>query len=341
MKHFTRLAAALFSAWAFSAQAAEPNETFETATVLAPGVLTVEDQFAAPGEPNTLLGIRQFGQIGFVDDDNSLLGNGFASGAFVVPTNSGSIDFAVTGFGDDGFDGSHIESGAYEVFVDVYDFFDDLVDQFSEVRTLEPGIAHDFSYNDFEWIGGTYDVYIDNVISGDVDFFRFTGLTPGAPFTAETFAPTVAVIDTLLGWFDSTGALVAANDDIAVGNLLSIVEGNVPDDGQLTFAVSGYGDDDFIGGHGQGGPYELRLMTMISGPPGDYNGDSTVDAADYVVWRKNGGPQQEYETWRANFGATASGGAVSNATVPEPPPGVLLLISLMAATRRRGWNRAT
>jgi hypothetical protein len=75
---------------------------------------------------------------------------------------------------------------------------------------------------------------------------------------------------------------------------------------------------------------------------GDYNTDGTVDAADYVVWRKNGGPQQEYETWRANFGATASGGAVSNATAPEPPPGVLLLIPpLMAATRRRGWNRAT
>jgi hypothetical protein len=53
--------------------------------------------------------------------------------------------------------------------------------------------------------------------------------------------------------------------------------------------------------------------------PGDYNANGTVDAADYVVWRKRGGTPQEYETWRAHFGATDSAAAVSGiATVPEP-----------------------
>jgi hypothetical protein len=40
----------------------------------------------------------------------------------------------------------------------------------------------------------------------------------------------------------------------------------------------------------------------------DYNGDGNVDAADYVVWRKdpanNGGDPDGYDTWRANFEAS-------------------------------------
>jgi hypothetical protein len=39
--------------------------------------------------------------------------------------------------------------------------------------------------------------------------------------------------------------------------------------------------------------------------PRDFNHDNTVDAADYVVWRKNAGSQSEYDTWRANFGQSS------------------------------------
>ena len=59
---------------------------------------------------------------------------------------------------------------------------------------------------------------------------------------------------------------------------------------------------------------------------GDYNGDGKVDAADYVVWRKDpgsfGGDPGGYNTWSANFGATSSGSA---ATTAVPEPGSLLL----------------
>ena len=34
--------------------------------------------------------------------------------------------------------------------------------------------------------------------------------------------------------------------------------------------------------------------------------DGVVDAADYVLWRKNGGTQADYELWRENFGASAA-----------------------------------
>ncbi len=43
---------------------------------------------------------------------------------------------------------------------------------------------------------------------------------------------------------------------------------------------------------------------------GDFNQDGTVDAADYVVWRKGLGTttsQSEYNDWRAHFGETANG----------------------------------
>jgi hypothetical protein len=73
----------------------------------------------------------------------------------------------------------------------------------------------------------------------------------------------------------------------------------------------------------------LVTVTNVVEPPlpGDYNGNGTVDAADYVLWR-NGGPLQnegadpgivtpeDYNVWRANFGRTFGSGA-SLAVVEE------------------------
>jgi hypothetical protein len=60
---------------------------------------------------------------------------------------------------------------------------------------------------------------------------------------------------------------------------------------------------------------------------GDYNGNGTVDAADYVVWRKTDGSMPGYNLWRANFGRTSGGGAALGAvaSVPEPASIALLL----------------
>jgi hypothetical protein len=68
--------------------------------------------------------------------------------------------------------------------------------------------------------------------------------------------------------------------------------------------------------------------------PGDYNVDGIVSAADYVAWRNGFGTiytQQHYETWRAHFGQTASGGRLASigmvapTGVPEPSGTVLML----------------
>jgi hypothetical protein len=67
-------------------------------------------------------------------------------------------------------------------------------------------------------------------------------------------------------------------------------------------------------------------VEYVPGLPGDFNGDGSVDAADYVVWRKTDGTQADYETWRANFGRIADSGAAdvayssdrNNVGIPEP-----------------------
>jgi hypothetical protein len=70
---------------------------------------------------------------------------------------------------------------------------------------------------------------------------------------------------------------------------------------------------------------------------GDYNNNGTVDAADYVLWRKNpgafGGDPAGYNTWRTNFGRTSGSSAVlSGGAVPEPGA-ILLFLSGIAGFR--------
>ena len=85
---------------------------------------------------------------------------------------------------------------------------------------------------------------------------------------------------------------------------------------------------------------------------GDYNGNGVVDAADYVVWRKNNGTTNvlpndpaggtigatQYNNWKANFGKTpGSGSGAGLAAVPEPASLLLCLFAsaAMAASARR------
>ncbi len=96
---------------------------------------------------------------------------------------------------------------------------------------------------------------------------------------------------------------------------------------------------------------------LVPGVDGDYNGDGTVNAADYVMWRKfngtnttlpndpNGPPidGDQYNIWRANFGRSAGSGGLagdssSRGGVPEPA-GVLMLLGLAPAMLLRPRRR--
>jgi hypothetical protein len=89
---------------------------------------------------------------------------------------------------------------------------------------------------------------------------------------------------------------------------------------------------------------EIRLGTTYGsvshGLTGDFNNDGSVDAADYVVWRKSDGSQTGLNLWRANFGnMIGSGGAalLDSSGVPEPASWIVacLLLSVSGACRCR------
>jgi subtilisin-like proprotein convertase family protein len=97
--------------------------------------------------------------------------------------------------------------------------------------------------------------------------------------------------------------------------------------------------------------------------PGDYNLNGVVDAADYILWRKNLGQTgtglvadgngnleveaDDYIIWSSHFGQTASSGTavLGNkpllTTVPEPTSGVLIALGLATCTYSRPRRTGT
>jgi hypothetical protein len=102
------------------------------------------------------------------------------------------------------------------------------------------------------------------------------------------------------------------------------------DEANATAQVVGYGYETQPG---------VSILAGTTGArAGDYNNDGTVDARDYVLWRK-GGPienetaspgvvdSQDYTAWRLNFAGTTTSGLGAGSSIPEPGS---LLLSLAA-----------
>jgi len=253
--------------------AAEPNDDFPSATVLAPGVTLVLDSREGFPSPDTYLGA--FADNSFTlptlaeDDDSSPVGDGLGSGIFDVSVNAdGSIHLAVTGCCDD-FDGSHTEAGDYELIVEVFDAGGGPLTAFTAPESLAFGEIDMFSFDDPTWIGGSFDAFTDNAIelgSDPLDYSRFTGLTPGEPFIAKTSDTDFGIpFDTILAWVDEVGDILLVDDDDGDG-LKSRLFGTVPASGEVVLAVTGYPDFDLFGEHGEVGDYELTIIEGIPEP---------------------------------------------------------------------------
>jgi hypothetical protein len=89
------------------------------------------------------------------------------------------------------------------------------------------------------------------------------------------------------------------------------------------------------------------------GVPGDFNEDDKVDAADYVLWRKNetannplpnddglATQADRFNLWRENFGEMEMPGGGAGGAVPEPAAALLLVVggclASLARVRLRG-----
>lgn len=93
-------------------------------------------------------------------------------------------------------------------------------------------------------------------------------------------------------------------------------------------------------------------LNLILGLPGDFNGDGTVNAADYTVWRDNLGQsgqgsagdgnadgsvdENDYALWKENFGRSRPrrGQLTESREIPEPSCIWLLMLSLTGASVR-------
>jgi hypothetical protein len=96
--------------------------------------------------------------------------------------------------------------------------------------------------------------------------------------------------------------------------------------------------------------YQFEFIVSAAGRAGDYNGDGSVDAADYDLFRKYANTTHtlpndpiggtidvdQYNQWRANFGKP-TGSGVSVGAVPEPTALMLLAVGTLASClyRRR------
>jgi hypothetical protein len=92
-------------------------------------------------------------------------------------------------------------------------------------------------------------------------------------------------------------------------------------------------------------PLQYRITSGLASI-GDYNGNGTVDAADYIVWRQTLGStsdlradgssvgasagvidQADYDFWKSNFGRQSGSGSAAGIAVPEPTSMILLLVA--------------
>jgi hypothetical protein len=193
-------------------------------------------------------------------------------------------------------------------------------------------------------------------VSGPGDFFgpgtaHFNGgIAPGASPAEVSFegSLTLAAANTLFIEIGGTSPgsqydrLTIAGGASLDGTLnVSLINGFTPSGGQqFTILTAGTIVNN---GFELAGPAASSFSLIVNstsvilqaiGLAGDYNHNGVVDAADYVVWRKGLAAtytQDDYNVWRANFGATASSGSAgaspSQSAVPEPSNVVLVIVS--------------
>jgi T5SS/PEP-CTERM-associated repeat protein len=214
-------------------------------------------------------------------------------------------------------------------------------------------------------------VDFNGLVSGSGIFFgpgtaNFSGgITPGASPAEVAFEGNLAFNDTNTLYVEIGGTILGSEyDSLSVaGNAslagiidVSLIDNFSPTAGQqfTILTANSITDNGIMLAGDAASSFNLlvdstQVVLEVVGitPPGDYNGDAEIDAADYVVWRQLVGQagtglaadgngdgivdQDDYDIWRAHFGATAIGRSTGSITsIPEPLAATLSIISLVA-----------
>lgn len=219
-------------------------------------------------------------------------------------------------------------------------------------KTLEEAGALEIFLNNLT-IGVEYQVQI----IGGADDRRFASdaaiIDPA--YMADTTGNGVSPIGTLSDGLGNTvpniGAFLDLDED-DVGHVTTVLGTFVAD--SVTQQI------DFLLQRGRNAGIAALVLTQRGASlAGDFNGDGSIDAADYTVWRDNLGTgydlagngdesagsegvvnQADYDLWRNQFATRAIGatGAVPQGNpVPEPSAVVLSVVALLVTAGR--WQR--
>jgi hypothetical protein len=213
--------------------------------------------------------------------------------------------------------------------------------------------GHSFGWGSSQWISAliTIDGYLGqlfNLIENDATFAGRTAVVlsadhggTGTGHSGSSVATNYTIPFFVWGAGVAHGDLYALNNDtrsnpgtsrpdyLASGQPIRNGDG-----GNLALSLLGL---DAIPGSLINAAQNLRVAM-----PGDFNADGSVDAADYVVWRKGLGTthsMEDYQVWLARFGQSLAGGGAAPSAPAVPEPGTLLValsIAVLCFIRRCG-----
>ena len=158
-----------------------------------------------------------------------------------------------------------------------------------------------------------------NAVDGPDDG-SVAGDSPGEGWDAAGGSNANLLNELFLG---SAGSLLAPNATLSLGNAYNTsVFGGADGDLQFEFGVNG------------GALFEGTVSYVTSGgTPGNFNNDTKVDGADFLVWQRGFGAPYgpaDLTAWRNNYGAGVPATAAAGA-IPEPASASLALGLLAAA----------
>ncbi|WP_146574452.1 hypothetical protein [Botrimarina hoheduenensis] len=171
----------------------------------------------------------------------------------------------------------------------------------------------------------------DGIVSGTMNLQAFGYGADGLPALTDPAAATTL--------FGSLSVAAASSDEIAIPLDAAILNGLLAaEESHVGFLLKSATTGPFFAVHASesttGMAPRLVLTYASETVAGDYNGDGSVDVADYTVWRDGLGTTYtptDYNTWVVNFGS----GATSATAIPEPASFALLaLLGGVLAQRR-------